>query len=73
MTANQPPTYQGRELPHPDEEVVDQGLAFDLGTLFERRRALQILGLGLAGAGLAACGAGTSGGSTSTTSSSSSR
>ena len=30
--------YQGRELPRPDEELVDQGLGFDLGTLFDRRR-----------------------------------
>ncbi len=51
-------------LPRPDEELVDQGLAFDLGTLLERRRALQVLGLGLAGAGLAACGAGSSGSAT---------
>jgi protocatechuate 3,4-dioxygenase beta subunit len=58
MTGTRGPTYQGRELPRPDDELVDQGLGFDLGTLLERRRALQVLGLGLAGAGLAACGAG---------------
>ncbi|RBL80684.1 3,4-dioxygenase subunit beta, partial [Streptomyces cavourensis] len=27
------PAYEGRLLPHPQEEVVDQGLGFDLGTL----------------------------------------
>lgn len=52
------PTYQGRPLPHPDEEVVDQGLGFDLGTLHSRRRALAFLG-GIGGmAALAACGTG---------------
>jgi protocatechuate 3,4-dioxygenase beta subunit len=60
------PTYEGRRLPRPDEELVDQGLAFDVGTLLSRRRLLGVLGLGAATVGLAACGAG------STTSSSSS-
>ena len=53
-------TYQGRPLPRPDEELVDQGLGFDVGTLMSRRRILQVLGLGAATVGLAACGAGTS-------------
>ena len=48
------PTYQGRVLPRPGEEVVDQGLGFDLGTL-GRRRMLRLLGLGGAALGLAAC------------------
>ena len=30
-------TYEGRPLPRPDDEVVDQGLGFDLGTLLSRR------------------------------------
>ncbi|QDP95740.1 intradiol ring-cleavage dioxygenase [Microlunatus elymi] len=47
--------YQGRELPRPDEELVDQGLGFDLGTLFDRRRVLALFGAGAAAAGLAAC------------------
>src|SRR3954447_26244884 len=51
------PTYQGRPLPRPDEELVDQGLGFDVGTLLSRRRLLGVLGLGAAGIGLAACGA----------------
>jgi protocatechuate 3,4-dioxygenase beta subunit len=51
------PTYQGRPLPRPHEELVDQGLAFDVGTLLSRRRLLGVLGLGAAGLGLAACGA----------------
>lgn len=55
------PTYQGRILPFPDEEVVDQGLQFDLDTLLGRRRMLKVLGLGAIGVGLAACSGGTSG------------
>ncbi|KGH47613.1 3,4-dioxygenase subunit beta [Modestobacter caceresii] len=50
------PSYEGRRLPRPEDEVVDQGLDFDLGTLFSRRRMLGALGLGAAGLGLAACG-----------------
>ncbi|MFW3169273.1 intradiol ring-cleavage dioxygenase [Geodermatophilus sp. CPCC 206100] len=49
-------TYEGRSLPRPAEELVDQGLGFDVGTLLSRRRLLAVLGLGAAGAGLAACG-----------------
>jgi protocatechuate 3,4-dioxygenase beta subunit len=52
--------YQWRPLPRPDEELVDQGLGFDVGTLMSRRRILQVLGLGAATVGLAACGAGAS-------------
>src|SRR5690349_19676679 len=63
MTAS----YQGRPLPRPDEEVVDQGLGFDLGTLHSRRGALRFLGLGAAAVGLTACGAGDSGASSPTT------
>ncbi|WP_018504824.1 intradiol ring-cleavage dioxygenase [Parafrankia discariae] len=68
--------YEGRPLARPDEEIVDQGLAFDVGTLLSRRRMLTFFGLGAAAAGLAACGsdsagstaAATSGTSTSATS-----
>jgi protocatechuate 3,4-dioxygenase beta subunit len=72
--------YEGRPLPRPHDEVQDQGLGFDIGTLMGRRRALRFLGLGVATVGLAACGTdgGTDGGgasnaasTTSTTSSSS--
>ncbi len=63
------PTYEGRSLPRPDEELVDQGLGFDVGTLLSRRRLLAVLGLGAASVGLAACGRG---GSTSSSASSSS-
>ncbi|MGY1814074.1 3,4-dioxygenase subunit beta [Blastococcus sp. SYSU D00820] len=64
-------TYEGRPLPRPDEELVDQGLAFDVGTLLSRRRLLALLGLGAATAGLAACG-GSSGSSAAASSSASS-
>ncbi|WP_157433034.1 intradiol ring-cleavage dioxygenase [Actinomadura rifamycini] len=50
--------FEGRPLVRPGEDVVDQGLGFDLGTLVGRRRALGLLGLGVAGLGLAACGGG---------------
>lgn len=49
-------TYEGRPLAKPDEELVDQGLGFDIGTLMSRRRIMRILGVGVATAGLAACG-----------------
>jgi hypothetical protein len=41
-------TFEGRPLVRPDEEVVDQGLGFDLTTLFDRRRMLGFLGIGAA-------------------------
>ena len=53
-------TYEGRRLPRPQEELVDQGLCFDLGTLVSRRSALRGLGAGVAALGLAACGGGSS-------------
>lgn len=49
------PRYEGRPLARPDDEVVDQGLPFDVGTVMSRRRALSMLGLGAAVLGLAAC------------------
>ena len=52
--------YEGRALPRPDDEVVDQGLAFDLGTL-GRRGMLRALGLGAVALGAAACGSGAPG------------
>ena len=50
--------YEGRPLTRPEEEVVDQGLSFDLGTLMARRQVLRAFGLGAATLGLAACDSG---------------
>ena len=61
----QPRTYEGRPLVRPDEEIVDQGLAFDVDTLMGRRRMLRTLGLGVAAIGLAACTGNTAGGTSS--------
>ncbi|MCP2322793.1 protocatechuate 3,4-dioxygenase beta subunit [Hamadaea flava] len=52
----QPPTYEGRPLAKPDEDIYDQGLRFDMQTLLGRRKLLAAFGLGVAGIGLAACG-----------------
>jgi protocatechuate 3,4-dioxygenase beta subunit len=48
-------TYQGRPLPRPQEELVDQGLGFDLGTI-RRRQMFKAFGLGAVAMGLGACG-----------------
>ncbi|RIJ71221.1 twin-arginine translocation signal domain-containing protein [Nakamurella silvestris] len=55
-----PPRYQGRALVRPDEELVDQGLGFDVVTLLDRRQLLKAVGLGATALGLAACGVGNS-------------
>ncbi|MER7279179.1 intradiol ring-cleavage dioxygenase [Dactylosporangium sp. NPDC000244] len=53
----QRPTYEGRPFARPDEELVDQGLGFDIGTMVQRRQLLRMFGLGAAVVGLtAACG-----------------
>ncbi|WP_030160017.1 intradiol ring-cleavage dioxygenase [Glycomyces sp. NRRL B-16210] len=54
------PTYEGRPYDRPEEELVDQGLRFDIGTLLSRRGVLAA-GAGAAVAGLAACNADESG------------
>jgi protocatechuate 3,4-dioxygenase beta subunit len=46
------PTFEGRPLPHPDEPVFDQGLAFDVETLLSRRQILRAMGHGAVGASL---------------------
>ena len=61
------PSYEGRLLPRPDDEVVDQGVAFDVVTLVSRRRMLGFLGAGVGAATLAACGLGSSPTPSSTT------
>ncbi len=58
MSIRQPdrhPTYQGRSLGRPAEELTDQGLNFDVATLLTRRGMLRAVGLGAAAVGLAAC------------------
>jgi protocatechuate 3,4-dioxygenase beta subunit len=62
------PTFEGRVLARPEEELVDQGLRFDVETLLSRRRMLTFLGIGTAGLGLAACGVGTGSSSSSASS-----
>ena len=61
------PMYEGRLLDRADEEVVDQGVAFDIGTLVNRRSMLGILGVGAGALALAACAPSTAG-STATSS-----
>lgn len=65
----QPPGTEGRTLPRPDEDLEDQGLGFDVGTLLNRRRVLGAAGLGLLGFGLAACASPSGGASASSGSS----
>jgi protocatechuate 3,4-dioxygenase beta subunit len=72
------PTYEGRPLADPSEDIVDQGLAFDVETLLDRRRVLKLMGIAGLGAGLtalAACGpsAGASASATTTTGASAAR
>ncbi|MFJ6533865.1 intradiol ring-cleavage dioxygenase [Microbacterium sp. NPDC091662] len=60
------PAYEGRLLDRADEEVVDQGAAFDIRTLLSRRGVLGLAGVGLGAVVLAACASTASDGSTST-------
>jgi protocatechuate 3,4-dioxygenase beta subunit len=67
-TADAPPTFEGRPLPDPTEPAWDQGLAFDVQTLMDRRRVLKGIGLAGISLGIAACAPGA--GSSPTTSAS---
>jgi protocatechuate 3,4-dioxygenase beta subunit len=49
------PAYEGRLLDNPDEDIVDQGVRFDLRTLISRRGVLSLVGLGAGAVTLAAC------------------
>ena len=62
----QGPMYEGRLLDRADEEVVDQGVAFDLRTLMSRRGLLIGGGLGLGAVLLAACAPAATGSSSGT-------
>lgn len=62
----QGPTYEGRPLDRPDEEIVDQGAPFDVRTLITRRGILGLVGVGLGTAALAACAPVSSASTTST-------
>jgi len=53
------PAYEGRLLDRADEEVVDQGVAFDVRTLVSRRSVLGLIGIGAGTLALAACSTGT--------------
>ncbi|MDA0167597.1 intradiol ring-cleavage dioxygenase [Solirubrobacter taibaiensis] len=65
------PTYEGRRLARPTEEVVDQGAGFDVKTLVSRRSVLGLIGLGVGASVLAACGGATTTSATSTAASTS--
>jgi protocatechuate 3,4-dioxygenase beta subunit len=45
-------TFEGRPLANPAEDIYDQGLAFDVETLLDRRRMLKLLGFTGLSAGL---------------------
>jgi protocatechuate 3,4-dioxygenase beta subunit len=60
------PAYEGRLLARADEEVVDQGVAFDLRTLISRRGVLSLIGIGAGAVALAACTTDASGSSSTT-------
>jgi len=51
--------YQGRPLARPDDDLVDQGLQFDIGTLLSRRRVFGLIGAGAVGLALVGCTTGT--------------
>jgi protocatechuate 3,4-dioxygenase beta subunit len=52
--------FERRPRANPDEELFDQGLAFDLETLLDRRGMLKLVGAASLGAGLVLAGCGTS-------------
>jgi protocatechuate 3,4-dioxygenase beta subunit len=60
------PAYEGRLLARSDDEVVDQGVAFDLKTLVSRRSVLSLFGLSAGVVLLAACSTDADGSTTTT-------
>ncbi|MFZ2510331.1 MAG: 3,4-dioxygenase subunit beta, partial [Gordonia sp. (in: high G+C Gram-positive bacteria)] len=61
------PAFEGRLLPRPDDEVVDQGAGFDIATLLSRRRVLALLGGGAGALALSACSSDSTPGAASST------
>ena len=49
-------SWRGRLLPRPHDDVEDQGLAFDVQTVLNRRSILRGFGVGAVGVALVACG-----------------
>jgi hypothetical protein len=49
------PTCEGRILDPVDDEVVNQGVAFDIGTLLSRRSIVGIFETGMGALALSAC------------------
>jgi protocatechuate 3,4-dioxygenase beta subunit len=49
-----PLTYEGRPLANPDVDIYDQGLAFDIETMLDRRRVLKLMGFAGLSVGLVA-------------------
>src|SRR4029078_4687417 len=41
---SQTPTYEGRPLANPDEDIYDQGLALHIQNMLDPRRGLQLVG-----------------------------
>ncbi|MFP7365127.1 intradiol ring-cleavage dioxygenase [Corynebacterium callunae] len=71
--AQQPRQFEGRELPNQKDDLEDQGLGFDLGTVLSRRKVLGFLGVAGGGMALAACSpSGTSSAASSSTTAASS-
>ena len=65
------PTFEGRLLDRPDEDVVDQGPAFDIRTLMTRRTVLGVGAVGVGAVALAACSDGSSSSAATTSASTS--
>src|SRR5699024_4005314 len=53
-----PPSWEGRRIVRPGEDIEDQGLSFDIATVVSRRGALGALGAASVAAVLAACSGG---------------
>lgn len=70
LASHDQPTFEGRPLVRPEDDLEDQGAAFDAATLVSRRRVLSVVGVGVGAAALAACSNTTTASSSSSTRSS---